>query len=241
MIKYKQEFDLAQSVALEVGGMLRKQTHKDIISQENRDIKLELDKKAEEEILNKLKASSEHSILSEESGTFGELNESDPLWIVDPIDGSMNYSRDCPFACVSIALWKGNEPIIGVVYDFYRDELFTGLVGVGSWLNTKPIHPSGIVEKKRAILATGFPTYLDINEDNLGEFIEDVKKYKKIRMFGSAALSLCYVANGRVDSYKEKNIKLWDIAAGVAINKALNINIEIKRTHDFNTYTFVGV
>ncbi|WP_420316817.1 inositol monophosphatase family protein [Ekhidna sp.] len=239
-MKYKGEFELAKKTAYDVGRYLMSQNEKVIDSEEGRDIKLELDRKAEKLIINSLNNDFEWAILSEESGLSSELTNN-PYWVVDPIDGSLNYSRGCPIACVSIALWNGNEPILGVVYDFNRDELFTGLVGVGAWMNGDPIQPSGVVKKEDAILATGFPTYLEINDSNFEEFFEEVKKYKKIRMFGSAALSLCYVANGRVDAYREKDIKLWDIGAGVAINKALNIKVKIIFTVDFKTHTFVGI
>lgn len=238
---YKEEFDFAKSIAKNVGVFLASQNTKQINSLEGRDIKLQLDTTSEEKIISSLQSQFDHPILSEESGMNGQTTLNQPYWIIDPIDGTMNYSRNCPLACVSIALWVNSDPLFGIVYDFNRDELFSGIVGEGAWLNEIPIQPSGVQEKSSAILATGFPTYLELSQENLAEFISKVTEYKKIRMFGTAALSLCYVACGRVDSYMEKNIKLWDVAAGVAINRALNIPTEVISHRDFNTTTIVGI
>lgn len=238
---YNCEFECAKNLAKKVGDFLIDQEIKSVNSLSGRDIKLKLDQDAEAIILTELKSSFKHAILSEEIGVVGEIKSNKPYWIIDPIDGTMNYSRDCPLACVSIALWVNEDPIFGVVYDFYRQELFSGMVGKGAWLNGLVIKPSGINEKSNAILATGFPTYLDLNDENLGEFMMNVRRYKKIRMFGTAALSLCYLASGRVDGYHEKNIKLWDIAAGIAINAALNIEYKIINLQNYSTDTSVGV
>ncbi|SMD34335.1 myo-inositol-1(or 4)-monophosphatase [Reichenbachiella faecimaris] len=238
---YTEEFKLAKELAKEVGSFLLKQESKHIDSLEGKDIKLKLDKEAEKKIIESLQSKFDYSILSEEVGLIGQIDQSKPYWIIDPIDGTMNYSRNCPIACVSIALWSNDQPILGVVYDFFRDELFSGLVGKGAWLNNNEIQPSEIKERNQAILATGFPTYLDLNDKTLTAFFDHVKDYKKIRMFGSAALSLCYVACGRVDSYKEDKIKLWDIAAGLAINVAAHMTYNLKNQENYSTNLSVGV
>jgi len=238
---YKREFELAKSLGKEIGEFLKNQTVKHVNSLENKDIKLELDKLSEKRIIEALKANFDYSILSEEAGLIGKIKSNEPYWIIDPIDGTMNYSKDFPFACVSIALWINNEPILGVVYDFYKDELFSGLAGSGAYLNEVPIKTSNIKEKSKAVLMTGFPVYMDFSIDNLISYVSEMKEYKKIRMLGSAALSLCYVACGRADAYREENIKLWDVAAGVAINKALFNKIDIMYLKDYSTNIQVGV
>lgn len=238
---YKVEFDLAKKVAKSVGQYLIVQEKKQVESATGRDIKLKLDKESEALIVESLQCDSDYAILSEEAGLIGQASSGLPYWIIDPIDGTLNYSRNCPIACVSIALWLGDKPILGVVYDFNRDELFAGLIGEGAWLNDLPLPKVNIRDKSQAILATGFPTYLEIDDTNIQQFISDVKDYKKVRMLGSAALSLCYVASGRVDGYKENNIKLWDVAAGVAINSAMDIYFEVNIKEDYNTNTLVGV
>lgn len=240
-MKYKLEFEVAKSIAKEVGIFLKNQTEKKIESLEGRDIKLELDRKSEAKIIETIESEFEYPILSEETGLTKNLETDTLYWIIDPIDGTMNFSRNNPTSCVSIALWMDKEPIFGVIYDFNRDELFCGYVGKGAWLNDKKIEPSNIKEKSQAILATGFPTYMSNDENTLKSFITQIQEYKKIRMIGSAALSLAYVACGRFDAYIEQNIKLWDIAAGVAINKALGNVIKVNFLDSFNTVTKVGV
>jgi myo-inositol-1(or 4)-monophosphatase len=240
-MKYKQEFELAKRVSLEVGNFLNLQTNKKIDSQEGKDIKLELDKKSEEMILKALKEEFDYTILSEEIGFTKKIEKDRPYWVIDPIDGTLNFSRNNPTCCISIGFLKNQEPIFGVIYDFNRNELFSGYVEVGAWLNEQKLNQQDKREKSQSILATGFPTYMSDDETTLRNFIVQAQEYKKIRMIGSAALSLAYVACGRFDAYIENNIKLWDIAAGIAINKAINNRYEIKYLENFETITKVGI
>ena len=171
-------------------------------------------------ILNILKRDSDFPILSEESGWVNISNspmEKEYLWVVDPLDGSMNFSRGIDMCCVSIALWENANPVLGVIYDFNREELFTGLINHGAWLNDVQIHASKISKESDAVFATGFPVNMDFSQKSLISMTQKFSKYKKIRMIGSAALSLAYVACGRFDIYHEKNIKVWDVAAGLAL------------------------
>ena len=110
--------------------------------------------------------------------------------------------------------------VLGVVYDFNRNEMFSGLIGQGAWLNGKPIKVSNTKKKSRAILCTGFPVSSDFSSKTLLRFVENIMEYKKIRLLGSAALSLAYVACGRADVYVENGIKLWDVAGGIALVEA---------------------
>ena len=110
----------------------------------------------------------------------GEFKKDQYLWIVDPLDGSLNFSQGIPFYCISIALFKGFEPILGVIFDFERKELFSGLVGEGAWLNEKSIKPSDTTEKNKAILCTGFPFRTNFSEEKLSRFVKQIKDYKKI-------------------------------------------------------------
>lgn len=238
-MKYEAEFELAKKVSLEAGGFLNAQTEKKIELEIGKDIKLELDRLSEELIISRLTQYFEYSVLSEEIGLTKSLEEGKPYWIVDPIDGTLNFSRNNPTSCVSIALWMGQEPILGVIYDFNKNELFSGYVGSGAWLNNTVLKQQSSKEKAQSILATGFPTYMSDDEETLEKFIYQIQEYKKIRMIGSAALSLAYVACGRFDAYMEDDIKLWDVAAGVAINKALNNEINITIIDGDSTKTHV--
>lgn len=239
-MKYQKEFELAKMTALDVGGFLKCQPNKKIDSQIGKDIKLELDKKSEEIIINSLTRDFNYPILSEEIGLTRDIEKDNPYWIIDPIDGTLNFSRDNPTSCISIALWVDREPIFGIIYDFNRDELFSGYVEIGAWLNDEQLKSQEAKEKPQSILATGFPTYMSNDSETLKNFISQIQEYKKIRMIGSAALSLAYVACGRFDTYMEENIKLWDVAAGVAINHAINNKYEIEYLDDFGTNTRAG-
>ena len=109
---------------------------------------------------------------------------------------------------------------MGAVYDFNRNELFTGIIGKGAWLNGKKIKVSAVKDQQKGILCTGFPINSDFSTDKLLRFCQNIQRFKKVRLIGSAALSICYVACGRADAYREDNIMLWDIAAAGAIAQA---------------------
>jgi myo-inositol-1(or 4)-monophosphatase len=186
-----------------------------------RDVKIIADNELDRFIVEQLTQRSSFKVLSEESGISQASNSiNNYRWIVDPLDGSMNFSRGIPICCISIAFWQDMNPLIGVVYDFNRDELFTGIVGEGAWLNDSPICVSSTQNNSNAILATGFPVSSDFSQKTLYKFVNNIKKYKKIRLLGSAALSLAYVSSGRVDIYQENDIKIWDVAAGIALVRA---------------------
>jgi myo-inositol-1(or 4)-monophosphatase len=194
---------------------------KQVRSDSGRDIKIEADQESERMIITYLQKRSEFSILSEESGMLTADKEKEGLtWIIDPLDGSLNYSRGIPICCVSVGLWQRDKALLGSVYDFNNDELFSGIVGKGAWLNGETIKTSITAEKEKAVLCTGFPISTDFSVKALSASVQHVREYKKVRLLGSAALSLAYVASGRVDAYIERDIMLWDVAGGVAIVKA---------------------
>ena len=221
----KKYLSVAKEAATVAGEYLQKasKSRVKIIDEPDRDIKLEADIESEKIIIDILKGKSKFPILTEEQGFVNISNvaeEEEYKWIVDPLDGSMNFARGFDICCVSIALWENNNPILGVVYDFNREELFTGLISEGAWLNDNKIYASKISMESDAVLATGFPVSMNFSQKSLSAFTKNFSKYKKIRMIGSAALSLAYVASGRFDIYREKNIKIWDVAAGLALVKA---------------------
>ncbi|HEV8660580.1 MAG TPA: inositol monophosphatase family protein [Thermoanaerobaculia bacterium] len=198
-----------------------------IDSDSARDVKLAADRESERTILQILRSGSDWPVLSEESGWSGD-SRAPVRWIVDPLDGSMNYLRRIPFCCVSIALWQDDEPLLGVIHDIDRDEIFSGVVGDGAWFNEAPMHVSAATRSDSAVLCMGFPLSTDFSPEALGRYIEHIRGYKKIRFLGSAALSLAYVGAGRTDAYYERDIKLWDIAAGLAIVSAAG-GVVVKR------------
>lgn len=215
----KKQLDLAVYAAKEAGKMLLKteDTTVKINSSVDKDIKLEADVESEKLIVKILGEGSPFNILSEESGLVRNDNGGGYRWIVDPLDGSLNYSRDIDIYAVSIGLWNDNEPVLGVVYDFLHERLYTGIVGDGAYLNGKPISVSTIDNKKNSILTTGFPVYSSFDQSNINTFVSNVQEYKKVRLFGSAAMSLIHVAKGSAEAYSENNIAIWDVAAGLPI------------------------
>ena len=214
-----------------------------VVTSHGRDVKVDADKEMDLFIINGVKKLKNIKILTEESGLITPEEEDDEfIWIIDPLDGSLNYSRGIPLCCISISLWSGDNPIFGFVYDFNRNELFKGFVGKGAWLNEKPITVGEVKEKKQAILCTGLPISTDFSEKALHEFTSELAAYKKIRLLGTAALSLAYVASGRVDVYKENNIKIWDVAAGIALVRSAGgfVNSTYNDYAKYTTYTYAS-
>ncbi len=193
------------------------------------DIKLELDVRCQELIERRLRCTFRDIPLLGEEGEHGCADV--PLrWVVDPIDGTVNFAYGIPHACVSIALQqrpdahagpprsKGSPPeyetILGVVYDPFQDELWTALRGGRARLNGRLIRVSNRARLAEAIVSIGFAKSRSNLERALPYFIWLARRVRKIRMMGSAALGLTYVATGRLDAYIERGISLWDIAAG---------------------------
>ena len=238
----KEWLSLAEEVAKLSGAFLAQSRDKvkQVRADSGRDIKIEADQQSERMIINYLQRRSEFSILSEESGLLTANKEKDGLtWIIDPLDGSLNYSRGIPICCVSVGLWQRDKALLGSVYDFNNDELFSGIVGKGAWLNGETIKTSITAEKEKAVLCTGFPIGTDFSKNALTVFVQHVRAYKKVRLIGSAALSLAYVASGRVDAYLEKDIMFWDVAGGLAIVQAAGgriIQINSNRSNVLTVY-----
>ena len=176
------------------------------------------DKKVETVIIEELqKARPSYSILSEE---IGEINNDDSFkWIIDPIDGTANFLHGIPHFAISIGLCKNKVPILGVVYDPFKNELFCAEKGKGALLNNKRIRVSNCQKIKSAVFGTGIPYR---KKDHSGVYIETLRalmdaRCGSIRRLGAAALDLAYVACGRLDGFWEFNLKPWDIAAGSII------------------------
>ena len=204
---------LSIKAAKEAGEYLlkNKTAKKEIFSEQGRDIKLEIDRSTEKLLRESLKES-DISILGEE---YGGKSLDSLVWVIDPIDGTANYFRGLDQCCISIALMDGNQALLGIIYNFNTNELFHAQHEQGAFLNDLPISVSNISEKNKASLTTGFPASESI-ESSL-DFLDGLKEWKKIRMFGSAALSCAYIASGRCDAYIEKGVYLWDFAAGICL------------------------
>ena len=205
--------DLAVNAAIKAGDFLNKSKFekKEVYKEEGRDIKLIIDQDAEKLIRSSLQIAN-ISILGEE---YGGIVSKEKYWVIDPLDGTANYFRGLDECCISIALMEGDVALIGVIYNFNTDEIFHASSGNGAFLNEKEIRVSDISDVSKASLFTGFPASESIESQSL--FLKNLAVWKKIRMFGSAALSCAYVASGKGDYYAEKGVYLWDFAAGICL------------------------
>ena len=220
-MKFNNEFNLAKTIAKEAGMFLvnKKTELNKVIYSQDKDIKLKADVQTEEIIKSFLQKESDFPILGEESGaSVKDLGET--YWVVDPLDGTANFTRNIPICSVSIALIHLDEPVVGVIYDFNNNDMYSGSNENSAKLNNLDITVSSISQKSLATIATGLPANTDFSETALKKMILDFQSWKKVRMIGSAAMASAYVASGKVDFYKEFGIYLWDIAAGAAIVKA---------------------
>ncbi len=157
-----------------------------------------------------------HSILAEE-GTRGKAR-ADYLWIIDPLDGTVNFAHGFPVYCVSVAVEYRGTVVTGAVYDPEREELFKTGLGAGAFLNGKRIHVTSETNLERALLATGFAYDIGTSRrNNLGLFARMAKKAQGIRRPGSAAIDLCWLASGRIDGFWELKLHPWDTAAATLL------------------------
>jgi myo-inositol-1(or 4)-monophosphatase len=211
---------IAKSAALLAGDYLKEQQSKNlkILLNKARDLKLQIDIDAEEIIKEQITQKSSFSILAEESGMSGELDEF--FWVVDPLDGTSNFLRNIPISCVSISLMQGLTPALGVIFDFNNSDLYCAHKESKAYVNDRKISVSTLNLKKESTLVTGIPAKDNYSDEEFKNMISDFQSWKKIRMIGSAAMASVYVASGKAEAYKENGIFLWDIAAGAAIVEA---------------------
>lgn len=178
------------------------------------DLVTEVDKASEALIMNIIRENfPDHFILSEE---IGEVKmDSAYKWIIDPIDGTVNFANGIPLCCVSIGIEKEGKMIMGAVYNPMMNEFFFAEKNAGAFLNDKSIHVSEQKEVLHSCLVTGFPyTYLDVENGPLDIFARLIRKGIPVRRLGSAAIDLCWVAAGRFDGFYEHKLNAWDSAAG---------------------------
>ena len=181
------------------------------------DLVTEIDKKSEAKIIEVIhKFFPEHNVLGEEGGNL-DL-DSDYVWIVDPIDGTVNFAHSLPICCVSIALEIRKEVKLGIVYAPMINERFWAEKGKGAFLNDKQISVTDIEYLKDGLLVTGFPYGAKDNSDHcIDHFVNFIRMGLPVRRLGSAALDICYLACGRFDGFWEVNLHPWDVAAAYLI------------------------
>ena len=238
MADYKRmNLNKAQTAAVRaaqtVGALMRRHLHgtKRAHTTTQHDIKLDLDVRSQKLIEKALsKAFPEVALLGEE-GVLGRP-DAEYRWVVDPIDGTVNFAYGIPHACVSIALQRradgpgpadypdGYNTLLGVVYDPFNRELWTAIRGQAARLNGKAARVSRRRHLAEAVVSIGFTKSRETLQATLPYFCKMVHRVRKIRMMGAAALGLTYVASGRFDAYIEREVRRWDIAAGGLIIQA---------------------
>jgi myo-inositol-1(or 4)-monophosphatase len=212
------EFEAALSAARRAGEVLRAGfgAEHTITYKGEVDLVTEIDEEAERMITEELLGTfPSHGMLAEEGGKLA--GEEDARWIVDPLDGTTNYAHGLPIFCVSLALERSGEVVLGVVHDPMREETYVAERGGGATLNGEPIKVSDTEELIRALIVTGFPYDRAEMPEALDLFGRFAATTRGMRRLGSAALDLCYVASGRLDGYYERGIWPWDLAAGSVI------------------------
>lgn len=177
----------------------------------------EADEASEKAIIEVIKKTyPDHHILTEESGDLPQ--QSEYKWIIDPIDGTINFAHGIPINCISVAVEKSGEMILGMVYNPHMNELFFAERGGGATLNGKPIKVSSETDAMKSCLVTGFPyTYIHEQNGPLQVFERLITEGVPVRRLGAAAIDLCWVACGRLDGFYEHRLQPWDSAAGFLI------------------------
>jgi myo-inositol-1(or 4)-monophosphatase len=210
--------DAGIGAAREAGKLLRENFGRPlkVNVEEAHDIKLELDVRSQDLITRLLlQRFPEHAILGEEGSAANTSTEFE--WVIDPIDGTVNYFYGIPHFCISIALRHKGEIIVGVIYDPIRDELWHAERGGMAYLNERVINVSTHSKISEAVVSVGMSKTMIEVEVGLSIFQDMLTRARKCRLMGSAALDLAYVATGRFDAYIERSVNWWDIAAGVLL------------------------
>jgi myo-inositol-1(or 4)-monophosphatase len=225
--------DAAIEAARAAGELLRSHFGKPLTvnSTTAHDIKLEIDVLAQNLITEMLlKRFPEHALFGEE-GLVGDQSSAHQ-WVVDPLDGTVNYFYGLPHFCVSIALRFQREIIVGVIYDPIREELWTAQKGQPPTLNGNEIHVSARADLAEAVVSVGLSKTAATIDAGVPVLQEMVHRARKCRLLGSAALDLAYIATGRLDLFIEQGISLWDIAAGWILVEGAGGRVDLKQRPD---------
>lgn len=182
------------------------------------DFVTDVDRESEKMIVSRLTEEfPEYGIMAEETDVTLEHSDA-PYWIIDPLDGTTNFIHSYPMFCVCIALYRNNDPLVGVVYDPVRDELFSASSGGGAYVNDTPISVSRRLKMKDSLIGTGFPfRNFPIIDKYYECFSQILRNCRGIRRAGAAGIDLAYVACARLDGFWEHGLQPWDLAAGALL------------------------
>jgi myo-inositol-1(or 4)-monophosphatase len=229
----KRYLDAAEKAARAAGELLRHnfQRPQRVNSTQAHDIKLEIDVQVQELITKLLLEEFPGHALYGEEGIVGDQS-AEHQWVVDPLDGTVNYFYGIPHFCVSIALRFRSEIMVGVIYDPIREEIWTGQKGETPKLNGREFHVSDRADLTEAIISVGLSKTSETIEAGLPLLERMIHRVRKCRLLGSAALDMAYVACGRFDAYIEQGISLWDIAAGWLLIETAGGTVDLRPRED---------
>lgn len=236
--QYKEILSTALEIVDKAGNILLKYFRSDAVAYETKtnssDIVTVADKETEKFVIEKLKKRfPSHGIISEESLP---VNSTSPWqWIIDPLDGTTNFSKGLPIFNISIGIEKDGVPVVGVIYAPYLEELFFAVKDEGAYFNGNRINVSDTSLLEESVVATGLPYDKKVNPDNnLEEVALIAPEVRGLRRLGSAALDLAYVAAGFFDAYWELDLKHWDVAAGILLVREAGgevFNLRVNRNY----------
>ncbi|KAF0152032.1 MAG: Inositol-1-monophosphatase (IMPase) (Inositol-1-phosphatase) (I-1-Pase) [Ignavibacteria bacterium] len=207
-------------IAREAGEVLRNGFGKNFLVEYKTNVAnlvTEYDKRSEKTIIDFIKKEfPTHSVLAEESGSHQSSGEY--LWVIDPLDGTTNFAHGLPIFSVSIGVLKKGEMVCGVIYDVMRDAMYTAEKGSGAFCNGRKLCVSTNDDLHKSVLVTGFPYNVHENPDFAYErFTAFLRVARAVRRLGSAAIDMCYVAEGVFDGFWEVSLNAWDMAAGIIL------------------------
>jgi myo-inositol-1(or 4)-monophosphatase len=234
--------DAAEKAARAAGELLRQNFHRPlrVNAAEAHDIKLQIDVEAQDLITKSLLDQFPQHALYGEEGIVGDQS-SEHQWVVDPLDGTVNYFYRIPHFCVSIALRFKGEIVVGVIYDPMRDEMWSVQKGETPTLNREPVRVSDRADLAEAVISVGLSKTGVTIASGLPLLQEMVHRARKCRLMGSAALDMAYVACGRFDAYVEQGISLWDVAAGWILVETAGGSVDLRpRTDMKDKYSIVA-
>jgi myo-inositol-1(or 4)-monophosphatase len=234
--------DAAEKAAQAAGALLRQNFHRPqrVNVAEAHDIKLEIDVEAQDLITKLLLQQFPQHALYGEEGIVGD-QASAHQWVVDPLDGTVNYFYHIPHFCVSIALRFKGEIVVGVIYDPMRDEMWSVQKGEQPTLNGESFRVSDRADLAEAVISVGLSKTGVTIESGLPLLQEMVHRARKCRLMGSAALDMAYVACGRFDAYIEQGISLWDVAAGWILVETAGGSVDMRpRTDMKDKYSIIA-
>jgi myo-inositol-1(or 4)-monophosphatase len=209
-----------------------------VARREAHDVKLQLDLECQQKAVEAIhRQYPGHPVLGEEGGISGP--EAQPCWIIDPIDGTVNFLHGLPLWCNAVAVRAGNEIVAGAVYVPEMNDLYTATADGDALLNGTPMQPSGTSHLNEALVMTGLTKKIEEHPDAVRQIERLSRHVQKVRIMGAAAIDICHVARGMGDAYVELSIRLWDIAAAGLIARRAGVRTHVLQQFDETHLAFM--